>query len=295
MKRFLAVVLMMLLVGGLFSQSYTPGITLLYNDKTGTTVNPLRLINPEVGIADGKVTYMENGVLIGVGTILTEEVVYDYSAKTTTNTNAGLKNFLLATASTVEIASSSSNDDVDGTGARTILIKGLDSDYLPIEETVTLTGQTVVVTTNEWLRINSVEVVTAGSGGKNAGDIYVALDDTFSSGVPQTASKIIHVIITGNSKTLSAFYTVPSGNRMFIRSIKVASGTAQIVTANVYVKGYGGVWKKLNSNGLYQNQVELLNSKSAYKLPAKTDVYITASAPASAVVNAIIEYDLIDE
>ena len=59
-----------------------------------------------------------------------------------------------AAAGVVKISSSSTDDDVGGDGALTVLIEGLDSTGVEITETVILNGRTAVNTTIELLRIN---------------------------------------------------------------------------------------------------------------------------------------------
>ena len=55
----------------------------------------------------------------------------------------------LSSATTLKISSADANDDDGDTGARTVLVQGLDTNYNEIEETVTLNGQTAVNTSNE--------------------------------------------------------------------------------------------------------------------------------------------------
>ena len=48
-------------------------------------------------------------------------------------------------ATVMKVSSSSTNDTAVGTGARTILVQGLDGDYNEVQEIVTLNGQTAVI------------------------------------------------------------------------------------------------------------------------------------------------------
>ena len=84
----------------------------------------------------------------------------------------GILSFL-SSAETMNVASSSSDDDGDplGDGARTVTLYGLDNNYLPLKETVVLNGMNNVLTQNAFLRINRMRVTTVGSDGVNAGDI----------------------------------------------------------------------------------------------------------------------------
>lgn len=115
----------------------------------------------------------------------------------------------LAAASILEVVSASANDATAGTGARTVLVSGLDANYAPISETVLLNGVTPVVTLKSYLRVNVFTTVTSGSGHSNAGDITLRV-----TGGGTTQSIIRAGIGFGNN----AVYTVPAGNTLFILS-----------------------------------------------------------------------------
>ena len=78
---------------------------------------------------------------------------------------------LQTAAAVVELISDSGNDDVAGTGALTCKVTGLDGDYALVTETFTMTGAVAVVGTQLFMRVLKVEVLTAGTGGTNAGAI----------------------------------------------------------------------------------------------------------------------------
>jgi hypothetical protein len=80
---------------------------------------------------------------------------------------------VVTSTTTMDVVSSSAQDAVGGTGASYILISGIDGDYLAQEEYLTLTGTTPVTTSNSWLGINRVVVITSGSNDSNAGNITV--------------------------------------------------------------------------------------------------------------------------
>src|SRR5210317_907931 len=80
----------------------------------------------------------------------------------------------LGSASALYISSSSANDTAAGTGARTVTVSGLDNNFDQKVETVTLNGQSgVELNGSTWFRVNRIVVNTAGSGGANAGVLYV--------------------------------------------------------------------------------------------------------------------------
>jgi len=126
--------------------------------------------------------------------------------------NGGVLSWL-SSAETMNIASSSGDDKgtpTAGTGARTINIFGLDANYKEISETVTLNGMSDVETTNAFLRVNRMRVVTVGSGGVNAG----AITATASSAATVQAS-----MPASTGATFKSQYTVPDGFYAFVRSI----------------------------------------------------------------------------
>jgi len=74
---------------------------------------------------------------------------------------------------TIDIVSTSANDDDGGTGVNSVVIYGVDENWDEQTEVVTMNGTTTVTTTSQWLGINRVAVFLAGSGRSNAGTINV--------------------------------------------------------------------------------------------------------------------------
>lgn len=105
------------------------------------------------------------------------------------------------------IVSSSVNDASGGTGARTVKISGVDTNWAEISETVTLNGTTSVNTTNSYRFINEMRVLTAGSGGASAGNI---------TATAATDSTVTSLIATGQTLSFVAAYAVPAGFTAFV-------------------------------------------------------------------------------
>lgn len=130
-------------------------------------------------------------------------------------------------ASVLKISSSSANDTSAGTGARTVFIEGLNGDYSVVSEIVILNGQTAVNTTNSYLYVNSFYVVTAGSGGENAGNINAGTG-TVTSGVPAVLYDIIAV---GYNSRTTGHYCVPAGYTGYLIQGVFSAGQASGSTA----------------------------------------------------------------
>lgn len=93
----------------------------------------------------------------------------------------------------------------------TILIVGLDANYVQISETLALNGATPVTTVNTYLRINGMQVAT-GSATNPSG--VVTLKDL-------TDTTIYAQINAGVGRTQAAIYTVPAGYTFFLSRIDV--------------------------------------------------------------------------
>lgn len=133
-----------------------------------------------------------------------------------------------AAAIQMTVSSSSANDTAAGTGARTVVVQGLDANYNEVTEIVTMNGQTAVTMTASLLRVNYAYVATAGSGNSAAGNIYIGTG-TVTSGVPATVYDIIKL---DYNNTTTGSYTIPAGYTAYMSqglfSTGQASGSTQV-------------------------------------------------------------------
>jgi hypothetical protein len=125
-----------------------------------------------------------------------------------------------ASAIQMTVSSTSANDTSAGTGARTVVVQGLDANYNEVTETVTLNGQTAVTMTASLLRVNYAYVATAGSGNSAAGDIYIGTG-TVTAGVPATTYDIIKF---DYNNTTTGSYTIPAGYTGYVSQGLFSSG-----------------------------------------------------------------------
>ena len=153
----------------------------------------------------------------------------------------GLYSYLSA-ATVLKVSSSSANDTSAGTGARTVELFGLDADYDEINETVILSGQTAVNTTQSFLRVNRMIVRSAGTGGTNAGVIYAGTG-TVTSGVP--ANKYA-TVSAGDGQSLMALWTVPRGYTAYVTQTDITVATTQnnkYATVSFLARPFGEVFQ----------------------------------------------------
>lgn len=112
---------------------------------------------------------------------------------------------VMTTADTLDIVSSSANDAAAGTGAQSILITGIDANSLAQTEIVTMNGLTTVTTSNTWLGVNRVVVLSSGTSDSNEGTISITdTTGTFGNqaempvGTSVTEQAIFHTQINHN-------------------------------------------------------------------------------------------------
>lgn len=139
-------------------------------------------------------------------------------------TGGGLYPFMTA-ATSLEILSDSASDAAAGVGARTVLISGLDANYVEQSSVMTLNGITAVAVPVQYFRINQLMVLSAGSSETNVGTITVR-----DAGAGATRG----LIPTSTGMSRQAVYTVPAGHTLSIHSI-LGSLNRTVSTNNVTI------------------------------------------------------------
>lgn len=192
-----------------------------------------------------------------------------------------------AAADTVTVVSSSASDTSAGTGARTVKIFGLDSNFALQEETLTLNGTTPVATTNLYTRIYRAFVVTAGSGTTNAGTISVRQTNT--------AANVFLQITAGIGQSQTTSYTVPAGYTGYLIQYQsqLLDTTTNDATIAIKYREFGGAVRMqrsfaIDTSSQYTNQIY-----GGLRFPEKTDFVFRALSVSNANANISITWDMI--
>ena len=183
------------------------------------------------------------------------------------------------TAIQMKVSSSNAVDTSAGTGARTVLIQGLDASYNEISEVVTLNGQTAVTTANSYLRINYAAVATAGSGQSAAGDIYIGTG-TVTAGVPATVYELIKF---NYNDTVTGHYTVPAGHTAYLLQGMFSAGQASGSTSiqgRLMTVGADGI-RRTAAITTINNGTANYAFEFPIAIPEKTDIEATAIGSAN--------------
>lgn len=143
----------------------------------------------------------------------------------------------LSVATSLEVASLNPADTAAGTGARSVLVNGLDANYAEVAQTVALNGGTVALPT-PLLRVNSVFIMSAGSGKVNAGDILIR-----DAGAGTTRA----IVPAGYGITRQSQFTVPAGWTLQVVSMLFcfnrASAGARFATFATYIQSQQGFYR----------------------------------------------------
>lgn len=162
------------------------------------------------------------------------EDVWPYGGDWTAPTTARVHN----------IASSDANDTAAGTGARTVLVTGLNGSYAITSEPVTLNGVASVATVNSYIFISEIKVTSAGSGLVNAGVI---------TATAQTDATVSCSITAGKNKSSMGIYQVPAGYTAYLSyyqsGFQNATGGAYC-DVELLSKPDGGVFEVIAYHGL---------------------------------------------
>jgi hypothetical protein len=188
-------------------------------------------------------------------------------------------------------SSSSANDASAGTGARTILIRGIDGSYNAASETITLNGVTGVNTVNSYFHIHLVQVQTAGSTRSNAGVI---------SGVAATDGTTTITVSATDNQSTSSIYMVPVGYKGYIMKARARIGNSIASSAanvDLLVMPFGGGFQLktrlgINNSGSSFVENDYVNS-TPFIVQAKSTIKMRCLSVSNNNTEIAGEYDLI--
>ena len=223
--------------------------------------------------------------LFGITGVI-NDLTLDWKLVTPNSNIETLPHGQLTTPSKVKFASTNAGDNITGTGARVLVIAGLDEFYNPYEEIGLLNGQTPVETTNKFAKVFDTTIIQFGSNtnavtgdSEPLGDIYVGTG-TFTAGVP--ANPIIAINQSEeNNNSREAIFTVPDGKILLMQSLFVSSdpdkkeNTSAIVQIAIRPFGFDeNTWLKTLSyyfDNIFDRKFDFL-----IPLPPRTDIQVRA-------------------
>lgn len=175
-------------------------------------------------------------------------------------------------AQTVDVSSSSTDDNATGIGARIITLYGLDADFKEINETITLNGTIAVTSQKLFIRCDRAKVNSAGSAGSNQGVINIS----------QSTSGIVFAAVPElYNSTMIAAYTIPAGKTAYVRKLFATfAGGKKAAYSNlkILIRPYGEVFQVNGEASLHSEGSSSLGRDIEYsiKIAEKSDVHIIA-------------------
>jgi len=128
----------------------------------------------------------------------------DTDYETIFNNGGGIYTFP-SDADTLTVSSSSASDTM------AVLIQGLDANYKPINDVITLEGTSDVETTEEFLRVNNAVILS----GTNVGNISI-----------EHGSDLVAYLEVAYGVQQAIIYTVPADHSLYVKQVVFHSGTA---------------------------------------------------------------------
>ena len=251
-------------------------------NKSAVLVQQVDPFNTGIGSGTGQQDFIEKfGANLSVGAEL--ETIWEAG---------GIYEYLTTTSVVSAVSDEAGDTAPSGTGARTIELQGLDSNYNTITETIS-TGGTGGGTpsTQQFLRIFRALVKTAGSTGTNEGNIQILAGSTeiISIGTHGTGSNK-----EGFGQSQTSVYTIPAGKTGYLTQWSVGSSG--------YNTGVQAYFKASEVNDgpilrtkdvMFLNNFSIKDYKVPLQLPEKTDVEVRAyngssGVPLSTTYNIIL-------
>ncbi len=175
------------------------------------------------------------------------------------------------TTTKLKIQSASADDNVSGTGARSVYVEGLDASWNIVNETFVPTGTSFTsLGSEDFIRINRCYVLTAGTyGGTNTGNIDIA----------NSSSTDLHRIPGTEGQAVDALFSIPNNYKGLITNLSFVVKDGSFATIILYARENGDdvtapYSPKKAIYSLY-NLKDSLNVDLPVPLvvPAKTDVW----------------------
>ena len=174
-----------------------------------------------------------------------------------------------ATAGTLDISSDSLSESVS------VVLDGLDANYQPIQETVTLSGTTPVTTTNSYIRLNKMTCTSLNIGAITA-----------DKGV--TVGKVD----AGQGSSMSGIYTVPAGHTAFLLCGDATAQKGRDAQVRFYARYFGMGFVVAHMAETYQNFYRY-DFPIPIKLPEKTDLDVRVFEVETSGTRVTCNFDLI--
>lgn len=199
--------------------------------------------------------------------------------------------FPISTAETIALSSSDANDTALGSGAREVIIQGLDENWELISEAVALNGTTPVNTVNTYRRAHTMRV--SDSGNKTTASTINA--GTITATHSTTTSNVFLNILPGVGSSNFAVYTIPAGmtGYLFQYQPQLRKGVSGSIDGAFWVRVLGGAPRYRRPFSASQDNSPDLRPYGGVPLPEMTDIAAVVTFSSTAGISVTMAFDLI--
>lgn len=127
---------------------------------------------------------------------------------------AGAEIYTWSTTADIDSISSDNAGDLQN-----ITISGLDANYIQVNQTIALNGQTRVALTTPLMRINQA---FNDSGTDLLGNVYIYVNTAITGGIPDDVTKVRAYIDSTAQQSQNGIFTVAAGKTGFITSVETS-------------------------------------------------------------------------
>jgi hypothetical protein len=245
-----------------------------------------------------KVTDAENGLAIAKGDVTGTTFVHKFGNIPDFDTadggtggatvwdgadDGGIDQMIYQYSSTADIDSLVSSNSGD---TQDIEIQGLDTNYDPVTQTITLTGQTRAALSTDLIRV--FRMINVGST-DIAGTVSCYVNSAAPGGVVTDSTKVRAAILDGNNQTEMAIYTIPTGKTGYLRSWFASSSGGKIntnYTIRLKAKPFGQVFQLKHRTSIADGNPVQHDYTEPEVFYAKTDIEMTGKITEAGVTAA---------
>ncbi len=254
-----------------FHTTDTISISNFYITKYRFVVSRIQAVRPDGVVIDVaatdsgnlKTSNAESGLAIAKGEVEGTSFIHKFGNAPDFDKNAGfvtiwdgaddgkaweLNQYVYSTTADIDSISSSDNGDT-----QLVEIQGLDSDFLLVTQTVTLSGQARQAFGTNLIRIFRVKNIGSVDF---AGTVVAYVNTAITGGVPNDNTKIRAVVHIGNNQTEMAIFTVPAGKTGYMRDWYASTSAAKKDSSHVikiFARPFGQVFQLKHTSSIIES------------------------------------------
>lgn len=187
----------------------------------------------------------------------------------------GATDLTYSSATTVTAVADNTTADNGGT----VEVQGLDQNYEPVTEVLTIGGSASVA---QFSRIFRALMVTANTGDTNADEVRVRNGSTDQA-----------IISAGSGQTLMAVYTIPAGKTGYLLKLAGSIDANNDALFRIYARPFNGVFNVKGQFGVFASGFNY-TYPVPLKFEEKTDIQIKAKSQNNVGAGAIFDLILKD-